>query len=374
MNKTIRRSSIVLTAGILLGGVSVQQAAFAATTPVSEQQPISEQQPVAINQQSLPPVQLIYQGELLPSTGLLLDGNTMISLTTLRDELNMELVYDDETETYVLGSNVNRIHVRSNSYGTSLSVNRIHTDHYPSLEVDGELYVPFKILRDYMGIGGVWNNAERSVDLTAAEAIGVEVQTSVFEHQEGESSIELQYPVLIGDSESIAHINSEIEARVNSYADEAVAALQNRTAEEPPYSIMGTFVVTYNKDGIINIVMQENSFTGGAHGIDSRESMAFSLATGERLELDDLLLEGNPNYLTDLNPVVLEHLESVPGYFGDFEALDSNPRFFLRHEGIVLFFEPYEYTAYADGFQEIYVPFEDILPEGVDPFEGLSAE
>lgn len=368
MKKTVRRSSIIIAAGIMLSGMSVPQAANAATTQINQ----IEEQPVTLNQQAIPPVQLLWEGEALQSSGLLIDGNTMIPITALRDELGMDLEYNEATQTYIVGSNANRLYIRNDSFGTSLSINRIYSDNYPSVEVDGQLYVPFRILRDYMGIGGVWNNAERSVDLTAAEAVGVEVQTSAFEHQEGESSIELQYPVLVGDSESIAHINNEIESRVNSYADEAVEALQNRTAEEPPYSIMGTFMVTYNKDGIINIVMQENSFTGGAHGIDSRESMAFSLATGERLELDDLLLEGNPDYITDLNPIVLEHLEGIPGYFGDFEALDSNPRFFLRHEGIVLYFEPYEYTAYAEGFQEIYVPFDSILPDGTDPFEGLS--
>lgn len=369
MNKTVRRSSIIIAAGIMLSGMSVPQAANAAATHNQ-----IEEQPVTLNQQAIPPVQLFWEGEALQSSGLLVDGNTMIPITALRDELGMEWVYDEATKTYIVGSKANRLYIRNDSFDTSLSVNRIYSDNYPSVEVDGQLYVPFRILRDYMGIDGVWNGSPRILDLTAADTKGEDVQSKVLEHREGESTLSLEYPVLIGDSVNISRINSEIESRVNTFADEAAEALQSRGIDEPPYNFTGTFMVTYNKDGVINIVMQENAFTGGAHGIDSRESMAFSLATGERLELDDLLLKGNPDYITDLNPIVLEHLEGVPGYFGDFEALDSNPRFFLRHEGIVLYFEPYEYTAYAEGFQEIYVPFDSILPDGTDPFKGLSEE
>ncbi|GAA0375170.1 DUF3298 and DUF4163 domain-containing protein [Bacillus horti] len=356
MKKRKLWSSLAITAGIVLSSATLSHVAASDYTT---------------NQVTAPEVVLSWEGEDLQRPALLIYGNTMIPLATLRDELGIEVKYDSERNTYVVGSEPNRINIVSENLGTSLTVNQVNTNIYQAINRDGHLYVPFSLLRDYMSFDGVWNGTQKTLDLTTSEQNEIDFERSFVERSEGDSTISLEYPVLSGNAAGIEQINEAIEAHVTSYTDYAEEALQSYVEGERPYQFIGTFNVTYNKNGVVNILMQENAFTGAAHGLNTRESLTFVLETGERIQLEDLLLDGNPNYVTELNHIVSEELPNMNGYIGGFEGLDADPRFFLRNEGIVLFFDQYEYTSYAAGFPEIYVPFHSILPEGIDPFKGF---
>lgn len=75
---------------------------------------------------------------------------------------------------------------------------------------------------------------------------------------------------------------------------------EGEATTERPYEFGNDFVIAYNKDGILSVIMQDYSYTGGAHGMTARKGYTFSLADGKLLQLSDVL-KANPNYKKFLN-------------------------------------------------------------------------
>ena len=89
----------------------------------------------------------------------------------------------------------------------------------------------------------------------------------------------------------------------------------------------------------------------------------FDLYTGERLGLVDIISDDEiqikglvTQYFTEMyneNPDM--YWEGAIDTVFEYTTLDSP--FYLTEEGIVFYFGPYDLASFADGFQEIMVPY-----------------
>ncbi|WP_240489256.1 RsiV family protein [Cohnella thermotolerans] len=97
-------------------------------------------------------------------------------------------------------------------------------------------------------------------------------------------------------------------------------------------------------------------YTGGAHGMTARQPYTFDLATGNVLTLKEAA-EGNANYVPIINAEIAKQIKVRKlELLTPFKTIEADRPFYLNHNGLVIYFEQYEYTPYAAGMPEFVIP------------------
>lgn len=124
--------------------------------------------------------------------------------------------------------------------------------------------------------------------------------------------------------------------------------------------------ISYFDDHYLSFCQQEYDYEGGAHGMPIRIGYTFDLETGERLTLADVIGDSEEKLKEIAVAYFVEMLneefdegygESCEEYIR--ESMDFGAAFYLTEEGIVLYYTPYELASYADGFQEVVIPYRE---------------
>lgn len=121
--------------------------------------------------------------------------------------------------------------------------------------------------------------------------------------------------------------------------------------------ITGNYEVKLNRQGLISLVLEQFAYAeGAAHGLTLRTSFNAYALTGERLEFDDLFIQGGYRELAE-QEIKKQIRERDLSLIAEFESLGKDPDYYLAPEGIVIYFQLYEYTPYALGFPEFVLPY-----------------
>ena len=123
--------------------------------------------------------------------------------------------------------------------------------------------------------------------------------------------------------------------------------------------------ISYFDGNYTSFYLSESVYEGGAHGMPYRTGFTFVLKTGERLTLPDLI--GNSE--EELKEIVTKYFEGYidlnPEKFWE-DAVDTvreytgyDSDFYLTKKGIRFYFGPYALASYADGFQEVTIPYSE---------------
>ncbi len=348
----------MLAAGIVLGG-TVLPAEAGLAAPVKAKADYSR-------------IALKWNGAITPQQGILRDGKTWIPITFLKNVLGMPITYSKADNTYTVGQGIRQTRLMVSEYGISLSVNGYFISEYEGRNFNNHLYVPFGLLNDYLGYRGDFSASSRRLNVTNRPLNALTVTTETYAKEAEGVTVKLDYPQISGLVSASAQqsINDTLKKSAMSFAAEADRAIAERSEEERPYEYDSDYVVTYNQNDVISLVMDQYAYTGGAHGTTLRQAFTFSLKDGKRLLLGDLF-GANPNYKKLLNEKVGKQLRVSGGYLGGFNGLNTEKYFYLKEGRVVLFFQLYEYTAYAAGFPEFTFTFKELLPSGSSPFAGL---
>ncbi|MWV47526.1 DUF4163 domain-containing protein [Paenibacillus sp. HJL G12] len=367
MNKSMKWSAAVLAAGVLLGGANMTGGtsvhAAAAGKP-------------ALKQTVQPSVVLKYNGTTLKQQGKIVNGITMIPITVLRDSLGLPLSYNPGTKTYSVGSGTSKLNLELSEYGVTSNLNSYYiysyggngVDLYESKNIDGHLYVPFKVLNDFMGFKGVWNSSLKSLDISKQTLNNINISSETITKTNKDASIVVHYPKVSGLPEDVqSKINDAFKKDAESFAAEGEKEAAHRDGTiEHTYDFIQTFVVNFNSEGVLSIVVDQYGYSGGAHGGTYREGWTFSLKDGKRLELGDLM-KSSPDYKQKLDKLLKE--KSKKDTFPDVSAgLKAKPDFYVKEGGIAIFYQQYEIAPYAAGLPTYTFGFSDLLPKGSDPF------
>ncbi len=360
MNKVMKYSALVLAAGILVTslGFTGQAQAFAA--------------PTAKNMVQQTSVTLKWKETTLSQKGLISNGSTLIPVTVLRDQLGLPLSYDVASRTYSIGTGYRQLNIAVTEYGIDTKINNYYVNDYEVKNIGGRLYVPFKLMSDYLGYQGVWNPSLKSLSITPRVENDAVITAESLETKTKDASFLLQYPVISGLENTAAEkeINIVLEKLKNKFVEgsKEQAALRDGTVDHT-YEFLQNYLVTYNQNGMLSLVMNQYSYTGGAHGMTSRIGLTFSLKDGKLLSLDDLLKGKNPTYKLGLDKFVLKSLQGFEGYYGEFKGLNADVDYYLKTDGLTLFFQQYEYAPYSSGFPTFVIPFDQVLAKGTSLFE-----
>lgn len=172
----------------------------------------------------------------------------------------------------------------------------------------------------------------------------------------------------MGNKEKETSINDIFDKEANSAYEEVEKQAKEDYEQSKKYNITFTnyeanysYLISYNKNGILSIPVDISTYTGGAHGITVRKSNNFNIHTGEKLLLKDLFNEGY-NYKGIFNNIINAEInKNKDNYFdGSFKGVKDDSDYYLNNKGIVVYFQLYEIAPYAAGMPEFLIPYSKI--------------
>lgn len=123
-----------------------------------------------------------------------------------------------------------------------------------------------------------------------------------------------------------------------------------------PYELVYTYNVTYNKNPIISLYLDQYVYAGGAHGSTIRSSQTWNLNTGLQLSLSSLF--NDCSYVILILKDILHQIETdiadgSGSYFEDYaklvvENFNFN-QFYLDDNNIAIYYQQYDIAPYSSG-------------------------
>ena len=134
------------------------------------------------------------------------------------------------------------------------------------------------------------------------------------------------------------------------------------------WEVKGKSEISYQNKKIINIKIEYYLFTGGAHGYFGMKSLFFDIQTGKELTQEDLLTD-NKEFTLFAEKKFREkfqinenrHINSK-GFMFENDVFHLPNNIFFTETGILLVYNSYEIASYADGIQDVFIPFEEVKP------------
>ncbi|WP_106769357.1 PdaC/SigV domain-containing protein [Paenibacillus faecalis] len=350
MGSKLKCGAAIIAAGVLLGSFGFNGQLVNADASKMKVNEVAQKSAVA-------EVTLKWNGRVLPHKAMLDHGAAFVPATAIRDVMGIPLKYDAKSRTYTFGKGYNKLQATvyaDNEVG--LTVNGYYVGESGGQVVNGRLYIPYQILNEYMGVQGQWNPSQKTLSMTSKKQNPITIESDTLKKQVLNVEAVVNYPVISGFE------NKEAQTAINNVlrknAEDMIAEAQEILSEQPafgyhsPYVYVGDFVIHYNAKDILSLTTYRYTYTGGAHGMTYRKSFTFSLKDGKQLKLDDFInTQGKSKQ--KLNDYVLNQLQKNEGYLGGFESVPADADFFLKDNAAVLYFQLYEYTAYAFGFPQI---------------------
>lgn len=326
------------------------------------------------------------EGKAIATTGIVSpNGSSLLPLKDTAKAIGATVTYNAKEKTvtvtkdknkasFALGADVND--------GVFVTLNGSTVgDSYDAKIVNGTSYVAIKAVTDQFGYRAVWNGATRTVNITKEGMNNIELTTATLKPTKTNSytEINIKYPVISGleNSEAEVAINKAFKAHAQTYLEQTQK--QAKELGAPPkdsamtYEIDSGYKVTYNRNGVLSVLVNDYEFLGGAHGGATLTGMTFSLKDGKQIQLSDLL-KSNSNYRKDIDKVINAEIKKEDLYFADsFKGIAANQGYYLTDSGLTIYFQQYEIAPYAAGTPEFSFTFKKLLPTGVNPLDAYKA-
>lgn len=137
------------------------------------------------------------------------------------------------------------------------------------------------------------------------------------------------------------------------------------------YYSISEYGIDYLSEKIASINNYFYEYTGGAHGVHGKIYKVYSLSNGERLKIEDILIDVND---LDLINKVKEKLLSIAdeeSYFNlDGLSLQEN-NFYITSKGLTFTWGIYEIAPYATGDSEVLFLVDEIMPYLKDEYKNI---
>lgn len=179
-------------------------------------------------------------------------------------------------------------------------------------------------------------------------------------------------------------INSEITSEkldINKLSDiknilsNNMLLFYNNLADEGEYGYnyysISEYGIDYLSEKIASINKYLYEYTGGAHGVHEKIYKVYSLSNGERLKIEDILIDVNN---LDLINKVKEKLLSIAdeeSYFNLDELSLQENNFYITSKGLTFTWGIYEIAPYATGDSEVLFSIDEIMPYLKDEYKNI---
>lgn len=124
--------------------------------------------------------------------------------------------------------------------------------------------------------------------------------------------------------------------------------------------------IFFFNERFISFTQQEYDYSGGAHGMPYWVPHTFDLHTGEELGLSFFVANEQEEFKNIVTEQFIKMYDVDPEWYWDDaietvrERVDFDSPFYLKEDGLVIYFGPYDLAPYAAGFVEIVVPYDEL--------------
>lgn len=128
------------------------------------------------------------------------------------------------------------------------------------------------------------------------------------------------------------------------------------------YEIIYDYSITYNSNNVISLYSDQYIFSGGAHGLTTRNSQNWNMQCGKQIALKDLF-KNQPYFIINILEAINSQIETDPSsYFENYCNLvlnTFNPKqyFITSDSNIGIYFQQYDIAPYSSGIPVFYIDF-----------------
>ncbi len=135
-----------------------------------------------------------------------------------------------------------------------------------------------------------------------------------------------------------------------------------------PWFISKEILVVTDTANLLVMRYYESSYTGGAHPNSSQQYANFDTRTGRRIILDDIMIEGYLQPLTDTAEVIFRAARNLSpsdnlgeaGFWFDNNSFALNDNIGIVATGLIVYYNSYEIAPYAAGPTRLLIPYDKI--------------
>jgi len=170
----------------------------------------------------------------------------------------------------------------------------------------------------------------------------------------------VRYPEFTFESANAALLNEKVESIVESmwryWAKDIENNIREGFGDRTSYAL--DFQITLVTDRLVSMTFEDYAFLGGAHGNGFMCSLNFDIERGRMLQLKDLFVDG-ADYIAQINHLVRGYCQRVQT-IAPVKSIKEDQDFYITRRGLIIFFQRYEYTPYAAGNPEVFIPFSSL--------------
>lgn len=170
------------------------------------------------------------------------------------------------------------------------------------------------------------------------------------------AKVTIYYPVIVGlpDHTIQLKINQEIIKTFNDI-------LVEQSFYKPELvEMVANFEIKNNQRGILSLNLIVYAYTGGAHGMTIVKSLTFDTKTGKSFALQDLFKKGS-NYEKELSAIIRQDIDKWNiQIIGEFKEIRPDQDFYIADTSLVIYFQLYEISPYAQGFPYFPIALLDV--------------
>ena len=137
------------------------------------------------------------------------------------------------------------------------------------------------------------------------------------------------------------------------------------------YYSISEYGIDYLSEKIASINKYFYEYTGGAHGIHEKVYKVYSLSNGERLKIEDILINVNDSNLINKVKEKLLSMADKESYFNLDELSLENNNFYITSKGLTFTWGIYEIAPYAMGDSEVLFLTDEIAPYLKDEYKNI---
>lgn len=291
------------------------------------------------------------------------NNTTYIAVRSLNDSIGLKTNWDEKTGNVTVTGHGHVLVLNLKNSDVVLDGQRIYGP-TPIVQRNTS-YVPIRFLLERMGYGVSYDTASKRIGIEAIKENELKLSTvAIKEEKAKKKSLFVNYPQLSGFANAAvqdkvnALLKSEAELHAQAGRESLDEALGDGTyVPEEPLEFLGNYTVTYNENNKLGLYVDYYSYTGGAHGMTVRVPYTFNLATGDLLSLKQAA-GGNAKYVSIINSKIQSQIKARGiTLLNPFKTIEPDRDYFLKHNGIVVYFGQYEYTPYSEGMPEFEIPF-----------------
>lgn len=201
----------------------------------------------------------------------------------------------------------------------------------------------------------------------ASTASKVKVTKMTMKYSAKGLKVSIKYPKVSGMKNKTAQkkINVSLYRSAKKALNEGksnLAKLKKEKIKNISCTTIFRYKVTYNKNKLLSVVMQDYQSDGAAHGITLQSSKTFSITTGDQLKFKSLFSD-SAAATSRINASVRKQIDERHLFeLVKFNSIGSNPGYYLYNNGVTVYFQEYQYFPYSEGIQEFKTTFNALQP------------